>query len=58
MKTRQLTDDPRWGGFEVQVKWKGGARNGYGGSAVLVDSLRIKNPYAIAATNTTNTTAG
>jgi hypothetical protein len=54
MKTRQLTDDPRWGGFEVQVKWKGGARNGYGGSAVLVDSLRIKNPYAIAATNTTS----
>jgi hypothetical protein len=53
MKTRQLTDDPRWGGFEVLVKWKGGARNGYGGSAVLVDSLRIKNPYAIAATNTT-----
>jgi hypothetical protein len=53
MKTRQLTDDPRWGGFEVQVKWKGGARNGYGGIAVLVDSLRIKNPYAIAATNTT-----
>jgi hypothetical protein len=53
MKTRQLTDDPRWGGFEVLVKWKGGARNGYGGIAVLVDSLRIKNPYAIAATNTT-----
>jgi hypothetical protein len=53
MKTRQLTDDPRWGGFEVQVKWKGGSRNGYGGFPVLVDSLRIKNPYAIAATNTT-----
>jgi hypothetical protein len=52
MKTRAL-DDPRWGGFEVQVKWKGGSRNGYGGSAVLVDSVRIKNPYAIAATNTT-----
>jgi hypothetical protein len=54
MKTRQLTDDPRWGGFEVQVKWKGGARNGYGGIAVLVDSVRIRNPYAIAATNTTS----
>jgi hypothetical protein len=53
MKTRQLTDDPRWGGFEVQVKWKGGSRNGYGGFPVLVDSVRIRNPYAIAATNTT-----
>jgi hypothetical protein len=53
MKTRQLSDDPRWGGFEVQVKWKGGSRNGYGGFAVLVDSVRVKNPYAIAATNTT-----
>ncbi|BAJ50413.1 hypothetical protein CSUB_C0553 [Candidatus Caldarchaeum subterraneum] len=53
MKTRQLSDDPRWGGFEIQVKWKGGARNGYGGSAVLVDSVRVRNPYAIAATNTT-----
>jgi hypothetical protein len=54
MKTRQLSDDPRWGGFEVQVKWKGGSRNGYGGFPVLVDSVRIRNPYAIAATNTTN----
>jgi hypothetical protein len=54
MKTRQLSDDPRWGGFEVQVKWKGGSRNGYGGFPVLVDSIRIRNPYAIAATNTTN----
>jgi hypothetical protein len=53
MKTRQLSDDPRWGGFEVQVKWKGGSRNGYGGFPVLVDSIRIRNPYAIAATNTT-----
>jgi hypothetical protein len=53
MKTRQLSDDPRWGGFEVQVKWKGGSRNGYGGFPVLVDSVRIRNPYAIAATNTT-----
>jgi len=54
MKTRQLSDDPRWGGFEVQVKWKGGSRNGYGGFPVLVDSVRVRNPYAIAATNTTN----
>jgi hypothetical protein len=54
MKTRQLSDDPRWGGFEVQVKWKGGSRNGYGGFPVLVDSIRVRNPYAIAATNTTN----
>jgi hypothetical protein len=53
MKTRQLSDDPRWGGFEIQVKWKGGSRNGYGGFPVLVDSVRIRNPYAIAATNTT-----
>ncbi len=53
MKTRTLSDDPRWGGFEIQVKWKGGSRNGYGGSPVLVDSVRVRNPYAIAATNTT-----
>jgi hypothetical protein len=53
MKTRQLSDDPRWGGFEVQVKWKGGSRNGYGGIPLLVDSIRVRNPYAIAATNTT-----
>jgi hypothetical protein len=53
MKTRTLDDDKRWGGFEIQVKWKGGSRNGYGGTPVLVDSVRIRNPYAIAATNTT-----
>jgi hypothetical protein len=53
MKTRQLSDDPQWGGFEVQVKWKGGSRNGYGGFPVLVDSIRVKNPYAIALTNST-----
>ncbi|MDW8073435.1 MAG: carboxypeptidase-like regulatory domain-containing protein [Nitrososphaerota archaeon] len=49
MKTRQLTDDLNYDGFDVQVKWKGGSRNGYGGTAVLVESLRVKNPYAIAA---------
>jgi hypothetical protein len=53
MKTRTLDDDKRWGGFEIQVKWKGGSRNGYGGTPVLVDSVRVRNPYAIAATNTT-----
>jgi hypothetical protein len=53
MKTRQLSDDPRWGGFEVQVKWKGGSRNGYGGFPVLVDSVRVRNPYGIALTNST-----
>jgi hypothetical protein len=56
MKTRQLSDDPRWGGFEVQVKWKGGSRNGYGGFPVLVDSVRVRNPYGIALTNTTTIT--
>lgn len=56
MKTRTLSDDPRWGGFEVQVKWKGGSRNGYGGSAVLVDSVRVRNPYGIALTNSTTIT--
>ncbi|MCS7137426.1 MAG: hypothetical protein NZ941_03545, partial [Candidatus Caldarchaeum sp.] len=49
MKTRQLTDDLNYDGFDVQVKWKGGSRNGYGGTAVLVDSVRVKNPYAIAS---------
>ncbi len=49
MKTRQLTDDPNYDGFDVQVKWKGGSRNSYGGESVLVDSVRVKNPYAIAA---------
>ncbi|MEM4238496.1 MAG: hypothetical protein QXP49_02180, partial [Nitrososphaerota archaeon] len=48
MKTRQLSDDKNWDGFDVQVKWKGGSRNSYGGEAVLVDSVRVKNPYAIA----------
>ncbi|MEM4227960.1 MAG: hypothetical protein QW793_07285, partial [Candidatus Caldarchaeum sp.] len=56
MKTRTLSDDPRWGGFEIQVKWKGGSRNGYGGSAVLVDSVRVRNPYGIALTNSTTIT--
>jgi hypothetical protein len=56
MKTRQLTDDPKWGGFEVQVKWKGGSRNGYGGFPVLVDSVRVRNPYGIALTNSTTIT--
>ncbi|MEM4294177.1 MAG: carboxypeptidase-like regulatory domain-containing protein [Candidatus Caldarchaeum sp.] len=49
MKTRQLSDDLNWDGFDVQVKWKGGSRNSYGGQPVLVDSIRVKNPYAIAA---------
>jgi hypothetical protein len=48
MKTRTLTDDPDYDGFDVQVKWKGGSRNNYGGTAVLVDSIRVRNPYAIA----------
>jgi hypothetical protein len=48
MKTRTLTDDPNYDGFDVQVKWKGGSRNNYGGTAVLVDSIRVPNPYAIA----------
>jgi hypothetical protein len=48
MKTRTLTDDPDYNGFDVQVKWKGGSRNNYGGTAVLVDSIRVPNPYAIA----------
>ncbi|MEM4305734.1 MAG: hypothetical protein QXD61_07145 [Candidatus Caldarchaeum sp.] len=49
MKTRALTDDKNWDGFDVQVKWKGGSRNSYGGQPVLVDSVRVVNPYAIAA---------
>ncbi|MEM2592505.1 MAG: hypothetical protein QXI60_07970, partial [Thermofilaceae archaeon] len=53
MKTRTLSDDKTWDGFDIQVKWKGGSRNGYGGTAVLVDEVRVRNPYAIAATNTT-----
>jgi hypothetical protein len=48
MKTRTLTDDPNYNGFDVQVKWRGGSRNNYGGTAVLVDSIRVPNPYAIA----------
>jgi hypothetical protein len=48
MKTRTLADDPDYDGFDVQVKWKGGSRNNYGGTAVLVDSIRVRNPYAIA----------
>jgi hypothetical protein len=48
MKTRTLADDPNYDGFDVQVKWKGGSRNNYGGTAVLVDSIRVPNPYAIA----------
>ncbi len=48
MKTRTLADDPNYDGFDVQVKWKGGSRNNYGGTPVLVDSIRVKNPYAIA----------
>jgi hypothetical protein len=48
MKTRTLADDPNYNGFDVQVKWKGGSRNNYGGTAVLVDSIRVPNPYAIA----------
>ncbi|GBC70039.1 hypothetical protein HRbin01_01747 [archaeon HR01] len=48
MKTRQLSDDINYDGFDVQVKWKGGSRNAYGGTAVLVDSIRVPNPYAIA----------
>jgi len=48
MKTRTLDDDPNYDGFDVQVKWKGGSRNNYGGTAVLVDSIRVPNPYAIA----------
>jgi hypothetical protein len=48
MKTRTLADDPNYDGFDVQVKWKGGSRNNYGGTPVLVDSIRVPNPYAIA----------
>jgi hypothetical protein len=48
LKTRTLADDPNYDGFDVQVKWKGGSRNNYGGTPVLVDSVRVKNPYAIA----------
>ncbi|MDW8074139.1 MAG: hypothetical protein RMJ28_07945, partial [Nitrososphaerota archaeon] len=49
MKTRTLGDDKDWDGFSVEVKWKGGSANSYGGSPVLVDSVRVRNPYAIAA---------
>jgi hypothetical protein len=56
MKTRTLADDPDYDGFDVQVKWKGGSRNGYGGTAVLVDSVRVRNPYGIALTNSTTFT--
>jgi len=48
VKTRTYKDDPLYDGFDVQVKWKGGSRNNYGGVAVLVDSVRVPNPYAIA----------
>jgi hypothetical protein len=48
MKTRTLTDDPDYDGFDVEVRWKGGSRNSYGGTAVLVDSIRVENPYAVA----------
>jgi len=51
MKTRTLADDKSYEGFDIQVKWKGGSRNGYGGTPVLVDNIRVRNPYAIAVTD-------
>ncbi|MEM0384510.1 MAG: hypothetical protein QXV27_06670, partial [Candidatus Caldarchaeum sp.] len=51
MKTRQLTDDIDYDGFDVNVRWAGGSRNSYmsyGARPVLVDSIRVPNPYAIA----------
>jgi hypothetical protein len=40
MMTRTLTDDPRWGGFEIQIKKDG----------QLIDRTRITNPYTLAKT--------
>jgi hypothetical protein len=40
MMTRTLTDDPRWGGFEIQIKIDG----------QLIDRTRITNPYTLAKT--------
>ncbi|MEM2746696.1 MAG: hypothetical protein QXK69_09305, partial [Candidatus Caldarchaeum sp.] len=51
MKTRTLTDDIDYDGFDVNVRWAGGSRNSYmsyGARPVLVDSIRVPNPYAIA----------
>jgi hypothetical protein len=48
VKTRTLTDDKNWDGFNVQVKYKAGPRNRYGGLEKLVDEIRVKNPYALA----------
>ncbi|MEM4384600.1 MAG: hypothetical protein QXU44_11170, partial [Candidatus Caldarchaeum sp.] len=51
MKTRQLSDDINYDGFNVNVRWAGGSRNSYmafGARPVLVDSIRVPNPYAIA----------
>jgi hypothetical protein len=38
MMTRTLTDDPRWGGFEIQIKREG----------QVIDSAKIPNPYKSA----------
>jgi hypothetical protein len=48
VKTRTLTDDKDWDGFNIQVKYKAGPRSRYGGMERLVDEVRVKNPYAIA----------
>ncbi|RLF15024.1 MAG: hypothetical protein DRN06_06315, partial [Thermoprotei archaeon] len=46
--TLTLKDDKDYTGFDVVVKWKGGARNNYPGVEKIVDTIRVKNPYAIA----------
>jgi hypothetical protein len=38
MMTRTLIDDPRWGGFEIQIKREG----------QVIDSVKIPNPYRSA----------
>ncbi|RLF09336.1 MAG: hypothetical protein DRJ69_04820, partial [Thermoprotei archaeon] len=48
MNTLTLKDDKDYTGFDVVVKWKGGARNNYPGVEKIVDVIRVKNPYAIA----------
>ncbi|RLI40896.1 hypothetical protein DRO64_08305, partial [Candidatus Bathyarchaeota archaeon] len=46
--TLTLDDDKEYDGFDVVVKWKGGARNNYPGVEKIVDVLRVENPYSIS----------
>ncbi|MDJ0270726.1 MAG: carboxypeptidase-like regulatory domain-containing protein [Aigarchaeota archaeon] len=47
--TRTLADDKApYSGLAIQIKWKGGVNNAYGGAWVVVNMTRIYNPYDIA----------